>query len=118
MDNKTQNILQKFSKHKVEKVELGGFISKFESAFNKANDGGENISLKLIDALSTAEQKYKQNLSYWKEAITLGEQVEELFDEVGAPVPNDIKNKILSCKSEIKEETKYITAIKAFYGKF
>jgi len=118
MDNKTQNILQKFSKQKVEKVELGGFISKFESAFNKANDGGENISLKLIDALSTAEQKYKQNLSYWEEAITLGEQVEELFDEIGAPVPNDLKNKILSCKSEIKEEQKYITAIKSFYSKF
>ena len=114
MDSKTKDILQKFS---TQKVELGA-LQDFEKAFNKVNDSGLKTSQALIDAMSKAEQKYKQNLSDWDKALQLGEKLTQSYKDLGVDVPTVIKNKIASCKSEKKEEQGFISAINSFYSKF
>jgi phage-related holin len=114
MDNKTKEILQKFS---TQKVDLG-IVQDFEKVFNKANDSGLKVSQTLIDALGKAEQKFNQNLSEWDRAIKIGEKLEQSYKDLGVEVPSIIKNKIASCKSEKKEEQGFISAIKSFYSKF
>lgn len=106
-----------FTKLSKNKVELSTF-SDFENSFDKANGAGEKIGLELISSLRKAEVKYKQNISDWQQALKMGERVEELMEEVGYPVPAVTKNQIASCKYEIKENQKLISAIKGMYGKF
>jgi len=114
MDSITKQILQKFS---TQKVDLG-VVQDFEKVFDKANDSGLKVGQTLIDAMSKAEQKYKQNLSEWDRAIKIGEKIEQSYKDLGIEVPTIIKNKIASCKSEKKEEQVFISAINSFYSKF
>tara|TARA_R110002050_G_C8815529_1_gene503995 strand:+ start:628 stop:972 length:345 start_codon:yes stop_codon:yes gene_type:complete len=109
-----KRILAKLSK---EKVELSTF-SDFENSFDKANGGGEKIGLELISSLRKAEVKYKQNISHWENALKFGNKIEEAYKELGTETPSFTRNQIASCKSEIKEEQKLISAIKGMYGKF
>ena len=115
-----QKIITKLAKEqekKVEKVELSLF-SDFERSFDKANDSGLKISTRLIDALRKAEVEYDKNVAEWQKAIKFGDELEAAYKELGADMPSSIKNQILSCKSELKEEQKYISAIKGMYAKF
>jgi len=118
MKPSVQKIITKLTKDKeLEKVELSTF-SDFESAFDKANDGSEKIGLDLIDQLRKAEVKYDKNISNWKSALKFGNKIEEAYKELGVDVPTFTKNQIASCKAMIKEEQRYISAIKGMYGKF
>jgi len=114
MKPSVHKILTKLSQ---EKVELA-VIQDFEKVFDKANDSGLKVGQTLIDAMSKAEQKYKQNLSEWDRAIKIGEKIEQSYKDLGIEVPTIIKNKIASCKSEKKEEQGFISAINSFYSKF
>ena len=109
-----QKIIAKLSQ---QKVELSTF-SDFEKAFDKANNGSERIGLDLIDELRKAEVKYNNNTSNWKAALKFGEKIEEAYKELGVDVPTFTKNQIASCKAMIKEEERYISAIKGMYSKF
>lgn len=106
-----------FTKLAKEKVELGA-VQDFEKAFDKANDSGLKISEALIDAMSKAEQKYKQNLSDWDRALQIGEKLTKSYKDLGVDIPSKVKNQIASCKSEKKEEQGFISAINSFYSKF
>ena len=117
MDYKHREILEKFSKQKAKKVELGA-LQDFERSFDKANDTGLKISTGLIDDLRKSEVLYEKNISEWQKAIKFGDDLEAAYKEIGAEMPQIIKNKILSCKAELKEEQKYISNIKSFYSKF
>ena len=111
---KIEELKQLFS---TEKVELG-VIQDFKKLFDKANDGGLKIGETLIDALSKAEQKYKQNISDFEKALKIGEKLTSSYKELGVDVPKIVSNQILSCKSEIKENQKLISSISGFYSKF
>ena len=111
---KIEELKQLFS---TEKVELG-VIQDFKKSFDKANDGGLKIGEPLIDALSKAEQKYKQNISDFEKALKIGEKLTSSYKELGVDVPKIVSNQILSCKSEIKENQKLISSISGFYSKF
>jgi len=111
---KIEELKQLFS---TEKVELG-VIQDFKKSFDKANDGGLKIGETLIDALSKAEQKYKQNISDFEKALKIGEKLTSSYKELGVDVPKIVSNQILSCKSEIKENQKLISSISGFYSKF
>ena len=100
-----------------QKVKLG-VIQDFKKSFDKANDGGLKIGETLIDALSKAEQKYKQNISDFEKALKIGEKLTSSYKELGVDVPKIVSNQILSCKSEIKENQKLISSISGFYSKF
>ena len=118
MKSSVNKILTKLSKDKeIEKVKLSTF-SDFENAFDKANDGSEKIGLDLIDKLRKAEVKYNQNISNWESALKFGKKIEEAYKELGVDVPTFTRNQIESCKAMIKEEQRYISAIKSMYGKF
>ena len=114
MKPSVQKIITKLNK---ERVEMSTF-SDFEKAFDKANNGSERIGLNLIDELRKAEVKYGNNISNWKSALKFGEKIEEAYKELGIDVPTFTKNQIASCKAMIKEEEKYISAIKGMYSKF
>lgn len=114
MKPQQQKILAQLSKDKVELSTL----SDFESAFDKANDGSEKIGLNLIDELRKAEVKYKQNISNWEDALKFGKKIEEAYKGLGTETPTFTRNQIASCKAMIKEEQKYISAIKGMYAKF
>ena len=111
---KIEELKQLFS---TEKVELG-IMQDFKKSFDKANDGGLKIGETLIDALSKAEQKYKQNISDFEKALKIGEKLTSSYKELGVDVPKIVSNQILSCKSEIKENQKLISSISGFYSKF
>jgi hypothetical protein len=114
MKPSVQKIITKLAK---EKVELSTF-SDFERAFDKANDGSEKIGLNLIDELRKAEVKYKQNISNWETALKFGKKIEEAYKDLGTETPSFTRNQIASCKAMIKEEQRYISAIKGMYSKF
>ena len=114
MKPSVQKIITKLAK---EKVELSTF-SDFERAFDKANDGSEKIGLNLIDELRKAEVKYKQNISNWETALKFGKKIEEAYKDLGTETPSSTRNQIASCKAMIKEEQRYISAIKGMYSKF
>lgn len=114
MKPSVQKIITKLAK---EKVELSTF-SDFERAFDKANDGSEKIGLNLIDELRKAEVKYKQNISNWEAALKFGKKIEEAYKDLGTETPSFTRNQIASCKAMIKEEQRYISAIKGMYSKF
>ena len=111
---KIEELRQLFSNQKVEL----GVIQDFKKSFDKANDGGLKIGETLIDALSKAEQKYKQNISDFEKALKIGEKLTSSYKELGVDVPKIVSNQILSCKSEIKENQKLISSISGFYSKF
>ena len=114
MKPSVQKIITKLAK---EKVELSTF-SDFERAFDKANDSSEKIGLNLIDELRKAEVKYKQNISNWETALKFGKKIEEAYKDLGTETPSFTRNQIASCKAMIKEEQRYISAIKGIYSKF
>jgi len=117
MKPSVQKIITKLAKEQEKKVELSTF-SDFERAFDKANDGSERIGLNLIDELRKAEVKYKQNIYNWEAALKFGKKIEEAYKDLGTETPSFTRNQIASCKAMIKEEQKYISAIKAMYAKF
>ncbi len=125
-----------------QKVDLS-LTSDFENSFNKANDAGLKIgqslidnlreaevkfekaldkslkiSLPLLDALSKARGEYIQNNNDWERALKKSEELLSAYKNLGVDIPQIIKNKILSCEAEMKEEQKYISNINSFYGKF
>ena len=100
-----------------QKVDLS-LTSDFENSFNKANDAGLKIGQSLIDNLREAEVKFEKNISEWQKAIKFGDKLKDAYKTLGVDMPQIIKNKILSCEAEMKEEQKYISNINSFYGKF
>ena len=114
MKTTVEKILTKLNK---DKIKLSTF-SDFERAFDKANNGSEKIGLDLIEQLRKAEVKYKQNITYWQSALKFGEKIEEAYKDLGSETPSLTRNQIASCKAMIKEEQRYISAIKGMYAKF
>ena len=110
----TQDAKQELSS---EKVELA-LVDDFEKKFNSLIDDSTSIGSQLIDALSKAENKYKQVKSEASALVKIGDDLEAKAKDLGIDLPNTVKNKFQSVKAEIKEADKLIAKISQLYSAF
>jgi vacuolar-type H+-ATPase subunit I/STV1 len=108
-----------FSKQELsaEKVELA-LVDAFEKKFKSLIDDSTSIGSQLIDALSKAENKYKQVKSEASALVKIGDDLEAKAKDLGIDLPNTVKNKFESVKAEIKEADKLIAKISQLYSAF
>lgn len=100
-----------------EKIELA-LVDDFEKKFNSLIDDSTSIGSQLIDALSKAENKYKQVKSEASALVKIGDDLEAKAKDLGIDLPNTVKNKFQSVKAEIKEADKLIAKISQLYSAF
>ena len=103
----TQDTKQELSS---EKIELA-LVDDFEKKFNSLIDDSTSIGSQLIDALSKAENKYKQVKSEASALVKIGDDLEAKAKDLGIDLPNTVKNKFQSVQAEIKEANKLISKI-------
>jgi len=78
MDNKTQNILQKFSKQKVEKVELS-IVNDIEKLYDKGLAENKRIRTQ-IEKLA---REYNEASRYFSDMLGKVNRAEKLAEELG-----------------------------------
>ena len=100
-----------------EKIELA-LVDDFEKKFERLMDDSASIGGQLIDALSKAENKYKQVKSEASALVKIGDDLETKAKDLGIDLPNTVKNKFQSVKAEIKEADKLISKISQLYSAF
>ena len=100
-----------------EKIELA-LVDDFEKKFERLMDDSASIGGQLIDALSKAENKYKQVKSEASALVKIGDDLEAKAKDLGIDLPNTVKNKFQSVKAEIKEADKLISKISQLYSAF
>ena len=110
----TQDAKQELSS---EKIELA-LVDDFEKKFDRLMDDSASIGGQLIDALSKAENKYKQVKSEASALVKIGDDLEAKAKDLGIDLPNTVKNKFQSVKAEIKEADKLIAKISQLYSAF
>jgi len=110
----TQDAKQELSS---EKIELA-LVDDFEKKFDRLMDDSASIGGQLIDALSKAENKYKQVKSEASALVKIGDDLEAKAKDLGIDLPNTVKNKFQSVKAEIKEADKLISKISQLYSAF
>ena len=110
----TQDTKQELSS---EKIELA-LVDDFEKKFDRLMDDSASIGGQLIDALSKAENKYKQVKSEASALVKIGDDLEAKAKDLGIDLPNTVKNKFQSVKAEIKEADKLIAKISQLYSAF
>lgn len=100
-----------------QKVELA-LIDDLNKLFDKANNDDAIIGKSLIDSLSKAEAKYKQNIQVLQDAKKNSYDLVSKAKDLGIDLPPATLNRIKSVDVMIKETQGYLAKISQMYSMF
>ena len=113
MDNKTKNILQKFSKQKVELSLVEMFIKEVDEAEKKSDNAIDEI-IKVKSILKKAKQDISEVASSIKTLKTGQARIKKMYDELGVGLDPKIDKafkKRLNVQFEAEELVKKINSL-------
>lgn len=115
MDNKTQNILQKFSTHKVE-LSLVNELKKLQRESSDAYVSYIDDMDASKGFMQKARQKAENAVKLLQRTINLYEDVEAKYKELGVDMPSELKQQ--TPRPALQEAKKDLNMMNDLFSKF